>query len=100
MIYMTHCETLCTTEKTTYTDIAFPQSVHIVKDTFRRAKSGLFYPPHKASTKQQLAMMILVLEEENIQLKLMLQQSEIARRLEQKDWIRDTQRMMTSVSLN
>jgi len=51
MIYMTHCETLCTTEKTTYEDIAFPQSVHIVKDTFRRAKSGLFYPPHKAFDK-------------------------------------------------
>ena len=51
MIYMTHCETLSTTETTVYEDIAFPQRVHIVKDTFRRAKSGLFYPPHKAFDK-------------------------------------------------
>jgi|TARA_B110000902_G_scaffold74758_1_gene88463 3-oxoacyl-(acyl-carrier-protein) synthase len=48
---MTHCETLSTTETTVYEDIAFPQRVHIVKDTFRRAKSGLFYPPHKAFDK-------------------------------------------------
>lgn len=51
MIYMTHCETLSTTETTVYEDIAFPQRVHIVKDTFKRAKSGLFYPPHKAFDK-------------------------------------------------
>ena len=51
MIYMTHCKTLSTTETTVYEDIAFPQRVHIVKDTFRRAKSGLFYPPHKAFDK-------------------------------------------------
>jgi 3-oxoacyl-(acyl-carrier-protein) synthase len=48
---MTHCKTLSTTETTVYEDIAFPQRVHIVKDTFRRAKSGLFYPPHKAFDK-------------------------------------------------
>ena len=56
--------------------------------------------PANGPTKSQLAMMILVLEEENLQLKMMLQQSEVARRLEQKDWIRETNKMMTSVSPN
>ena len=51
MIYMTHCNTLSTTETTVYEDIAFPQRVHIIQDTFRRAKSGLFYPPHRAFDK-------------------------------------------------
>ena len=46
MIYMTQCRTTCTTDTTLIDDIPYPQHVHILPDTFRRAKSGLKYPPH------------------------------------------------------
>jgi 3-oxoacyl-(acyl-carrier-protein) synthase len=46
MIYMTQCRTACTTEKKLIADIPFPQHAHIIQDTFRRAKTGLKYPPH------------------------------------------------------
>ena len=46
MIYMTQCRTACTTEKKLIDDIPFPQHAHIVQSTFRRAKTGLKYPPH------------------------------------------------------
>lgn len=46
MIYLTQCRTACTTEKKLIDDIAFPQHAHILPNTFRRAKSGLKYPPH------------------------------------------------------
>jgi 3-oxoacyl-(acyl-carrier-protein) synthase len=46
MIYMTQCRTACTPEVTLVDDIPYPQHAHIMPDTFRRAKSGLKYPPH------------------------------------------------------
>ena len=46
MIYMTQCRTTCTTDTTLIDDIPYPQHAHILPDTFRRAKSGLKYPPH------------------------------------------------------
>ena len=46
MIYLTQCRTACTTEKKLIDDIPFPQHAHIIPNTFRRAKSGLKYPPH------------------------------------------------------
>jgi 3-oxoacyl-(acyl-carrier-protein) synthase len=46
MIYMTQCRTTCTTDTTLIDDIPYPQYAHILPDTFRRAKSGLKYPPH------------------------------------------------------
>lgn len=46
MIYMTQCRTACTTDITLIDDIPYPQHAHILPNTFRRAKSGLKYPPH------------------------------------------------------
>ena len=46
MIYMTQCRTTCTTDTTLIDDIPYPQHAHILPNTFRRAKSGLKYPPH------------------------------------------------------
>ena len=46
MIYMTQCRTACTTDTTLIDDIRYPQHAHILPNTFRRAKSGLKYPPH------------------------------------------------------
>jgi len=46
MIYLTQCRTACTTEKKLIDDIPFPQHAHIIQSTFRRAKTGLKYPPH------------------------------------------------------
>lgn len=46
MIYMTQCRTACTTDRTLIDDIPYPQHAHILPNTFRRAKSGLKYPPH------------------------------------------------------
>ena len=47
MIYLTHCDTACTETTTLVDDIRYPQRAHIIPETFRRAKSGLSYPPHK-----------------------------------------------------
>ena len=46
MIYMTQCRTACTADLTLIDDIPYPQHAHILPKTFRRAKSGLKYPPH------------------------------------------------------
>tara|TARA_R110000803_G_scaffold89090_3_gene156209 strand:+ start:1651 stop:2763 length:1113 start_codon:yes stop_codon:yes gene_type:complete len=46
MIYMTQCRTACTTDITLIDDIPYPQHAHILPHTYRRAKSGLKYPPH------------------------------------------------------
>jgi 3-oxoacyl-[acyl-carrier-protein] synthase II len=43
---MTQCRTACTTDTTLIDDIPYPQHAHILPNTFRRAKSGLKYPPH------------------------------------------------------
>jgi 3-oxoacyl-(acyl-carrier-protein) synthase len=47
MIYMTHCSRVCTTKKVLIDDIPYPQHAHIIPDTFKKAKTGLFYPPHR-----------------------------------------------------
>jgi|DEB0MinimDraft_12_1074336.scaffolds.fasta_scaffold06920_3 3-oxoacyl-(acyl-carrier-protein) synthase len=46
MIYLTKCNTVCTTETKLIADIPHPQHAHIIPETFRRAKSGMKYPPH------------------------------------------------------
>ncbi len=48
MIYMTKCNTFCTTEIVDIDDITFPQKANVDLKLYKRAKSGLFYPPHKA----------------------------------------------------
>lgn len=47
MIYLTHIDTVCTETTTLVADIPYPQHAHIIPETFRRAKSGVSYPPHK-----------------------------------------------------
>ncbi len=47
MIYITHYRTASTTEKTLIDDIPYPQHAHILPKTFKRAKRGMSYPPHK-----------------------------------------------------
>lgn len=46
MIYLTKCNTAYTTETKLITDVPYPQHAHIIPSTFRRAKSGMKYPPH------------------------------------------------------
>jgi len=46
MIYLSKLFSTSTTDTTLVPDIAFPQHAHIIPSTFRRAKSGLKYPPH------------------------------------------------------
>ena len=45
-IYLSKFFGTSTTDTTLVSDIAFPQHAHIIPATFRRAKSGLKYPPH------------------------------------------------------
>jgi 3-oxoacyl-(acyl-carrier-protein) synthase len=47
MIYMTHCARVCTTERLLVDDIPYPQHAHIIADSFKNAKTGVVYPPHK-----------------------------------------------------
>lgn len=47
MIYLTHIDTVYTETTTLVADIPYPQHAHIIPETFRRAKSGVSYPPHK-----------------------------------------------------
>ena len=47
MIYLTRCDTAYTETITLVDDIRYPQHAHIIPETFRRAKSGMAYPPHK-----------------------------------------------------
>lgn len=47
MIFMTHCQTVSTTDTQLIKDIPYPQYAHILPDSFKRAKTGISYPPHK-----------------------------------------------------
>ena len=47
MIYLTRVDTVYTETTTLVADIPYPQHAHIIPETFRRAKSGVSYPPHK-----------------------------------------------------
>jgi 3-oxoacyl-(acyl-carrier-protein) synthase len=51
MIYLTHYRTASTTATELFDDIVYPQQVNWFPDTYARAKSGLFYPPHKLAEK-------------------------------------------------
>jgi len=46
MIYLSKLFSTSTTATTLVNDVPFPQHAHIIPSTFRRAKSGLKYPPH------------------------------------------------------
>ena len=47
MIYLTHCSTVYTEAITLIDDIPYPQHAHILPGTFKHAKKGVVYPPHK-----------------------------------------------------
>ena len=47
MIYLTHCATTYTETPTLIDDIPYPQHAHIIQSSFKRAKTGMVYPPHK-----------------------------------------------------
>ena len=47
MIYLSRIDTVYTEPTTLVDDIPYPQHAHIIPETFRRAKSGVSYPPHK-----------------------------------------------------
>lgn len=47
MIYLSYIDTAYTETTTLVDDIRYPQRAHILPETFRRAKSGMSYPPHK-----------------------------------------------------
>ena len=47
MIYMTRCETAYTETPTLIDDVPYPQHAHIIPETFKNAKRGMAYPPHK-----------------------------------------------------
>ena len=47
MIHMTHSATVYTETPALIDDIPYPQHAHILRNSFRRAKTGLSYPPHK-----------------------------------------------------
>jgi 3-oxoacyl-(acyl-carrier-protein) synthase len=51
MIYLTHYRTASTTNVESLLDIVYPQKVHWFKDSYARAKTGLFYTPHKVADK-------------------------------------------------
>ena len=51
MIYLTHYRTASTTATELFDDIVYPQRVNWFPDTYARAKSGLFYAPHKLAEK-------------------------------------------------
>ena len=51
MIYLTHYRTASTTNVELFDDIVYPQRVNWFPDTYARAQSGLFYPPHKLAEK-------------------------------------------------
>lgn len=46
MIYLTHARTASTTHVELLDDIKYPQRVNWFPETYAKAKSGLFYPPH------------------------------------------------------
>jgi 3-oxoacyl-(acyl-carrier-protein) synthase len=47
VIYLTHCSTVYTEAITLIDDIPYPQHAHILPGTFKHAKKGVVYPPHK-----------------------------------------------------
>jgi len=51
VIYLTHFRTAATTDYELFDDVVFPQKVHWFPDTYTRAKSGLFYVPHRLAEK-------------------------------------------------
>lgn len=51
MIYLTHYRTASTTNVELFDDIVHPQRVNWFPETYSRAKSGLFYAPHKLAEK-------------------------------------------------
>jgi 3-oxoacyl-(acyl-carrier-protein) synthase len=51
VIYLTDYRTASSTNVELMDDILFPQKVHWFPETYARAKSGLFYPPHKVADK-------------------------------------------------
>jgi 3-oxoacyl-(acyl-carrier-protein) synthase len=51
MIYLTHYRTASTTTCNLFDDIVYPQKAHWFPDTYARAKSGMFYPPHRLAEK-------------------------------------------------
>lgn len=50
-IYLTHYRTASTEYTELFEDISFPQRVHWFPETYARAKTGLFYVPHKLAEK-------------------------------------------------
>jgi len=51
MIYLTHYRTASTTTTNLFDDIVYPQKAHWFPETYARAKSGMFYVPHKLAEK-------------------------------------------------
>lgn len=51
MICLAHYRTACTTNSELIADVKFPQRVHWFPETYNRAKSGMFYPPHRLADK-------------------------------------------------
>lgn len=47
MIYLTSIDSAYTEDVTVVDDIVYPQKAHIIPSTFKRAKTGMSYPPHK-----------------------------------------------------
>lgn len=50
-IYLTDYRTACTTDTEMMEDIPYPQRVHWFADTYKNAKTGLVYAPHKLADK-------------------------------------------------
>lgn len=50
-VYLTNYRTAFQTESTLMSDVVYPQKVHYFPDTFKRAKTGLFYAPQKLGEK-------------------------------------------------
>jgi 3-oxoacyl-[acyl-carrier-protein] synthase II len=50
-IFLTHYRTASTSYTELLDDVAYPQRVHWFPETYDRAKTGLFYPPHKLAEK-------------------------------------------------
>jgi 3-oxoacyl-(acyl-carrier-protein) synthase len=51
MIYLTHFNTAATSYVEELTDIVYPQKVHWFPETFKRVKTGLFFPAHRMAEK-------------------------------------------------
>ena len=51
MIRLAHYRTASTDNVQLLDDILFPQKVHWFPETYARAKSGMFYPPHRLADK-------------------------------------------------